>query len=161
MYYQTFKQIDMDTEINNGIKSFLGLGIYFLTIEFLGLTHTTFLRMLNIFIVGYFMHKSITQRVMEGRNFLTLFGSAFFTNLIAVLLSTIALSGYIYFLRGAEHISTLSQPLLSIGHFKLSVGQFSFAIFAEGLSSGVIMSFVFMQYWKNKTKKSISFNKQN
>lgn len=150
----------MDTEINNGIKSFFGLGIYFLTIEFFGLTHTTFLRMLNIFIVAYFMNKSITQRVTEGRNFLTLFGSAFFTNLIAVLLSTIALSGYIYFLRGAEHINTLAQPLLSIGHFKLTVSQFSFAIFAEGLSSGVILSFVFMQYWKNRTKKIVNYNKK-
>ena len=143
----------MNTEISNGIKAFLALGVYFLTVELLGVTHTTFLRMLNIFIVGYFVNKSIVSRAREGGSFLALFGSAFFTNLVAVVLSTVALTGYIHFFKGVDHISTLAQPLLALGGFKLSVAQFSFAIFAEGFASGVILSFGMMQFWKNRIRK--------
>lgn len=140
----------MDTEINNGLKAFLALGIYFLIIEALGIKHTTFLRLLNIFIVAYFTNKAIISRKSNNQNFISLFGSAFFTNLIAVALSTISLTGYIYFFRGSDHINTLAQPLLAIGSFKLNLSQFAFAIFAEGFASGVVLSFGMMQYWKNK-----------
>lgn len=146
----------MNTEIYNGIKTFIVLGIYFLIIEGLGLAHSSFLRLLNVFIVVYFVNKSIQSRLVEGKGFLSLFGSAFFTNLIAVVLSTMALAGYVYFFRGTSHIQTLAKPLLAIGGFDLTVSQFSFAIFAEGFASGVIISFISMQYWKNKILNMIS-----
>jgi hypothetical protein len=41
----------MGVEIKNGIKAFFAIGIYFLLIEIVGLTLTTFLRMLNLFFV--------------------------------------------------------------------------------------------------------------
>lgn len=144
----------MGVEIKNGIKAFYAIGIYFLLIEIVGLTHTTFLRMLNIFIAGYYVNKSISERMKKGSNFISLAGSAFSTNLIAVILSTFALSAYIFFFQGVEHISTLSQPLLALGYFKLSLSQFSFAIFAEGFASGIILTFSIMQYWKNKLEIS-------
>jgi len=144
----------MNTEINNGIKSFFVLGIYFLIVEISGVKHTSFLRLLNGLIIAYFINKSISERMSEGRNFIALFGSAIFTNLVAVMLSTIALAGYMYFFRGADYISELAKPLLALGIRELSVSQFSFAIFAEGIASGVVLSFVLMQYWKNKMVKS-------
>lgn len=144
----------MNAEINNGLKAFFVLGVYFFVVEAIGLTHTTFLRMLNILIVGYFVNNIITLRMNEGRNFVSLFVSAFSTNLIAVMLSIISLIGYIYFIQGEEYINTLSKPLLDIGHFKLSLFQFAFAIFAEGFASGIILSFGIMQYRKNKLSSS-------
>ncbi|MBL56703.1 MAG: hypothetical protein CMP61_05910 [Flavobacteriales bacterium] len=144
----------MDTEINNGLKAFLVLGVYFLIVEALGVEHSTYLRILNVFIVGYFVNNSISKRMKEGKNFIGLFASAFVTNLIAVMLSTIALAGYIFFFQGVEHINSLAQPLLAIGYFNLSVSQFAFAIFAEGFAAGIILSFGLMQYWKNKMEGS-------
>lgn len=141
----------MDTEINNGLKAFIALGLYFLVLDSLGLAQSAFLRIFNIVIILYFINKSIKYRIEEGRNFLSLFVSAFFTNLIAVIFSTISLALYISFFRGADHMSTLAQPMLSIGYSNLSVSQFSFAIFAEGFASGVVLSFGLMQFWKNRT----------
>ncbi len=143
----------MDRELNNGIKAFLVLGIYFIVIELLGVKHTAFLRLLNIFIVAYFVNKSIKGSIGEGKGFIALFGSAFFTNLIAVVLSTVALVVYINFFKGVSHIESLAQPLLALSGFELSLSQFTFAIFAEGFASGVILSFGMMQYWKNRIAK--------
>lgn len=145
----------MDTEINNGIKTFIALGVYFLIIEGLGLAHSSFLRVFNGIIVAYFINLSIQSRLKEGKGFLSLFASAFFTNLIAVALSTISLAGYIYFFRGVNHIGTLAEPLLAIGGFNLTISQFSFAILAEGFASGMIISFISMQYWKNRVLKLV------
>ena len=144
----------MEVEIKNGIKAFFVIGIYFLLVEVLGFNHTTFLRMLNLLIAGYYVNKSIIERMKKGSNFVSLIVSAFSTNLIAVILSTFALSSYIFFFQGVEHIKTLSQPLLALGYFDLSLSQFSFAIFAEGFASGIILSFSIMQYWKNKLESS-------
>lgn len=143
----------MNKELNNGIKAFFVLGIYFIIIEMLGIEHTAFLRLLNIFIIAYFVNKSIVERVKQGKSFIALFGSAFITNFIAVILSTVALTVYIDFFKGIDHIETLAQPLLATGDFNLSLSQFSFAIFAEGFASGIILCFGMMQFWKNRISK--------
>lgn len=142
----------MDIEVKNGIRAFLVIGVYFLIIEFLNVKHTAFLRVLNILIVGVFVNKSILNGIREKRSFLSVFGSAFFTNLVAVVLSTIALAIYITLIKGESQIGLLAQPLLSIGSGQLNTAQFSFAIFAEGFASGVILSFGMMQFWKNRTQ---------
>jgi len=141
----------METEVNNGIKAFLVLGFYFLALEVLELSHSTFLRFFNAVIVGYFMNLSVRSRVYEGRGFLAVFGSALFTNFFAVIFSTIGIAMYIKFVRGVEYIEMLAQPVFAEGGFILNTSQFTFSIFAEGFASGIVLSFGLMQYWKNKT----------
>jgi hypothetical protein len=72
------------------------------------------------------------------------------TSILTVFLSTIGLAAYIHFWIGNDYINSLSQPLLNIGALQLSLIQFGFAIFTEGIASGVILSFGLMQYWKNR-----------
>lgn len=140
----------MKTELKNGSKAFLILGAYFMAIESFGMAHSSFLRFLNFIILGYFVNQSIFLGLKRKQGFLNQFGSAVFTSFIAVFLSTFALIVYIS-LRGQGHIETLASPLLVGGSFKLNVGQFAFGIFAEGFASGMILSFILMQYWKNRT----------
>lgn len=141
----------MKTVLKNGIFAFAGIGVYFIIAELLGFSQSTPLRLLNFFILGYFVNRTILRGKKLNKTFIVQFTNSFLTTILTVFLSTISLALYIHYFTDTDYINSLSQPILNITSLKLSLIQFSFAIFTEGIASGVILSFGLMQYWKNRT----------
>ena len=140
----------MKTVLKNGISAFTLIGIYFLMAELLGFSKSTGFRFLNFFILGFFVNKTILDAKKTNKTFVVQFTSSFITSILTVFLSATALACYIHFWIGSEQIESLSKPILNMGSIKLNLIQFSFAIFTEGIASGIILSFGLMQFWKNR-----------
>ena len=140
-------------ELNNGILIFVGIGIYFLTMELLGLSDVFLLRMLNIFIVIYFLNKTIKSNYSEGKTeYLENLISGTLTALIGVFLSVAGLLIYISIKGGDVYLAKLSQNFL-FGGGTPSVNQYCIGLLFEGIASSVIISFTLMQYWKDRALK--------
>ena len=140
-------------ELNNGILIFVGIGIYFLTMELLGLSDVFLLRMLNIFIVIYFLNKTIKSNYSEGKTeYLENLISGTLTALIGVFLSVAGLLIYISVKGGDVYLAKLSQNFL-FGGGTPSVNQYCIGLLFEGIASSVLISFTLMQYWKDRALK--------
>jgi hypothetical protein len=140
-------------ELNNGILTFIGIGIYFLTMELLGLSDIFLLRLLNIFIVIYFLNKTIKSNYHEGKTeYLENLISGALTSIIAVFLSVSGLFIYISMKGGNTYLARLSENFL-FGGGTPSIYQYCLGLFFEGLASSVIITFTLMQYWKDRPIK--------
>ena len=79
-------------ELVNGFIIFIGIGLYFLLMEFLGLADMYFLRLFNILFVFYGTNKTLKSNFAEGKTILASNAvSALFTSLSGVFLSIIGL----------------------------------------------------------------------
>lgn len=137
-------------EFRNGTIIFVGIGIYFLVMEMLGLSDNFYLRILNIFIVLYGTNRTIKANIYDGQNdYLFNLTSGAMTAFIGVILSVIALNIYIHLRGGAAYIKTLSEAFLFGG--SPSIYQYCAGLLFEGLASSAIGAFTLMQYWKGKT----------
>ena len=140
-------------ELNNGILIFVVIGIYFFTMELLGLSHLFFLRMLNIFIVIYFLNKTIKSNYSEGKtDYLENLISGTLTALTGVVLSVAGLLIYISMKGGDAYLAKLSQNFL-FGGGTPSMNQYCIGLFFEGIASSIIITFTLMQYWKDRPVK--------
>lgn len=145
--------MSISKELNNGILIFVGIGIYFLTMELLGLSDIFLLRMLNIFIVIYFLNKTIKSNYNEGKtDYLENLISGTLTALIGVVLSVAGLLIYISTKGGDAYLAKLSQNFL-FGGGTPSVNQYCIGLFFEGIASSIIITFTLMQYWKDRYLK--------
>lgn len=137
-------------ELLNGILIALGVGIYFLIVELLGLSNNYFLRVLNVLFVFYGVNRTIKQNLLEGKNgYLTNLLSSGLTALIGVCISIAGLLFYIYRKGGTEYINTLSEQFLFGG---VTVNEYCFGLLFEGLASSIIVVFITMQFWRSKTR---------
>lgn len=145
--------MNISKELNNGVLIFVGIGIYFLVMELLGLSHLFFLRMLNIFIVIYFLNKTIKSNYNEGKiDYLENLISGTLTSLIGVVLSVVGLLIYISMRGGDAYLAKLSQNFL-FGGGTPSMNQYCIGLFFEGIASSIIITFTLMQYWKDHPVK--------
>lgn len=97
----------------NGFIIFLGIGIFFLIMDFLKLSHVYYLRIFNVFIVIYGINRTIKQNQADGvRGYLTNFIAAFTTSMIGAVLSIASLLGYIEYRGGEQYLKMLSQGFL-------------------------------------------------
>ncbi|MEW5677526.1 hypothetical protein ABGT15_14545 [Flavobacterium enshiense] len=137
-------------EFRNGVIIFVGIGIYFLLMEFLGWSDIFYMRFLNVFIVLYGINRTIKANLFAGHNdYLYNLTSGAMTAFIGVILSVIALNVYIHLRGGAEYIKTLSEAFLFGG--TPSIYQYCVGLLFEGLASSAIGAFALMQYWKGQT----------
>lgn len=137
-------------EFINGFIIFVGIGIYFLFMEVLGLSDNFFLRILNVFIIFYGINRTIKANIYAGQNdYLFNLTSGALTAFVGVILSIIGLNIYIHIQGGEEYIKTLSEAFLFGG--SPSVYQYCAGLLFEGLASSAIAAFTLMQYWKGKT----------
>ncbi|CAM3713353.1 hypothetical protein FSS13T_25330 [Flavobacterium saliperosum S13] len=137
-------------EFINGFIIFVGIGIYFLFMEVLGLSDNFFLRILNVFIIFYGINRTIKANIYGGQNdYLFNLTSGALTAFVGVILSIIGLNIYIHIQGGEEYIKTLSEAFLFGG--SPSVYQYCAGLLFEGLASSAIAAFTLMQYWKGKT----------
>ncbi|MEY3500550.1 MAG: hypothetical protein RL308_2219, partial [Bacteroidota bacterium] len=115
----------------------------------LGLSNIYYLRILNVFIVLYFINRTLQSNIIEGKKeYLQNAIAAGATAIIGVTLSVIGLYIYIIYRGGETYIHQLSNAFI-IGN-KSSVNEFCLGLFFEGIASSVIVTLIVMQYWSRQ-----------
>lgn len=140
-------------EILNGILIFLGIGIYFIILELLGLSDQTYLRMLNIVFAIYGVNRTIKTNYETGiHGYLTNFVSALVTAAVGAILSVTALLIYIKMQGGVEYLRSLSENFI-FGGGNITIQQYCIGLLFESAAGSLAIVFVLMQYWKGKVEK--------
>lgn len=138
-------------ELLNGILIFAGIAIFFLAMELLGLSKSYYLRILNVLIVYYGVHRTIQSNMTEeNSSYVNNLISAGLTAFIGVFLSVIGLVAFIYIKGGSRFIDTLSEGFLFGG--KPTINEYCIGLLFEGIASAVIVVFIAMQFWRSKTE---------
>jgi|CXWL01.2.fsa_nt_gi hypothetical protein len=136
-------------ELVNGFVIFIGIGLYFLLMELLGLADMYFLRLFNVLFVFYGTNKTLRSNFAEGKTILVSNAvSALFTSLSGVFLSIAGLIIYSYIKGGDIYIESLSKTFLFGGN--PSVMTYSTSLLFEGIVSAVIVTFMLMLYWDTR-----------
>ncbi len=139
----------LPTEFYNGFLIFIGIGIYFLAMEALGLADLFYLRLLNILIVFYGTNRTLKLNFREGKTlFATNIASALLTSLTGVILSIMGLITYSFIKGGDLYVQSLSKTFLFGGN--PSVMTYSISLLFEGIVSAVIVSFILILYWETR-----------
>ncbi|MBF6641651.1 hypothetical protein IVB69_09170 [Flavobacterium sp. J49] len=137
-------------EIVNGILIFAGIALYFLIMEFFGLSKVIYLRMLNAAFVYYGVSRTLQSNFKEGKTgYVANLLSAGTTAITGVLLSVAGLVTYIYARGGNEYVKNLSGEFLFGGN--PTANEYAIGLLFEGIASGVIVVFIAMQLFRNKT----------
>jgi hypothetical protein len=135
-------------ELKNGFLIFLGIALFFLAMDFLGLASKNHLRALNAFIVLYGINKSIKNNMHNGvTDYLENLLSGFKTGIIGVFLGIVGLIIYIYIKGGESYLLKLSDTFFFVG--KTNIIKYCSVLLFEGIASSLIGSFALMQYWKD------------
>ena len=143
-------------EFLNGLMIAVLLGFYFFMIDKMGYSDNSFLRLFNGVFVFMGVNSTIKYKFLDRKvNYLQGFGSAIITSTIGVTVAVIGLFIYVNLMHDAEYLQNLSTLLIG-GANDITIGQYCIALFIEGFTSGIIVSFVCMQYWKNATINSTS-----
>ena len=131
---------------------FLGIGIYFIILELLGIADQAYLRILNIVFVLYGVNRTIKSNAETGvHGYFTNFISGIVTAMIGAVLSIVALLVYIKFKGGGEYLKSLSENYI-FGGGELSIEQYALGLFFESTAGAFAVVFVLMQYWKGKVE---------
>lgn len=140
-------------ELSNGIIIFAGIAVYFLVIEFFGLSQIIYLKMVNALIVFYGVNRTLKANFAAGkRGYFSNLISSGLTAVLGVFLSVGGLLLYIYLRGGDSYINTLSKDFLFGGN--PTANQYCIGVLFEGLASAVIVVFVTMQLWRGKSSSS-------
>lgn len=136
-------------ELYNGCIIFLGIGLYFLLMEALGLADLFYLRLLNILFVFYGTNRTLKSNFKEGKLiFASNIASALLTSVTGVILSIVALITYSFAKGGDLYVQSLSKTFLFGGN--PSVMTYSISLLFEGIVSAVIVSFILILYWETR-----------
>lgn len=136
-------------ELINGILIFIGIGIYFMSMNLAGLSNVLVLRLFNVVFILYGVNKTIVSNLIEGnKGFLSNAISAFSTSFIGVFFSILGLLAYSYLNGGDAFIQNLSKTFLFGGN--PSVNIYCISLFIEGIASSVIVTLLLMLYYNNK-----------
>lgn len=139
-------------ELINGFLIFLGIAAYFLIIEYLGLADEFYLRIFNILIIAFGINLTIKQNNQDGINgYFTNLISGVITSMIGAILSVGSLLFYIQSKGGEAYLEKLSKGFL-FGGGDLNVSYYCIGLLFESIASSIIVTFVLMQYWKNKVE---------
>jgi len=139
-------------ELTNGIIIFLGIGIYFIILEFAGLSDQVYLRFLNILFVAYGVNRTIKSNQADGiRGYNTNFVSAVMTSMIGAVLSIASLLAYVQYKGGEAYLKNLSDNFI-FGGGELTINHYCIGLLFESVAASLIVSFCLMQYWKDKVE---------
>jgi|TARA_B110000305_G_scaffold241441_1_gene315614 hypothetical protein len=135
--------------INNAVKIFLGIVLFFFLMKLIGLDEFTELRILNFAFVFWGVNTAIKQnrKTQENSMYLHNLFIGFFTSFVSVIMVCIALTVYLYYIE-PSFIQVLENS--SLWGTSLTPPLMAFALFIEGVASSMICTFILMQYWKNK-----------
>lgn len=136
-----------NTVLKNAVIIFVGIALFFLAMDFLGLASKNYLRALNAFIVLYGIRRTIKENYSNGKmEYLENFFSAFITGVLGVFLGIIGLIIFIYLKGGESYLNVLSDTFFFVG--KVSVLQYCVVLLIEGIASCLIGTLVLMQFYK-------------
>jgi hypothetical protein len=137
-------------ELTNGFIIFLGISIYYLIIEFLGLSDQVYLRMANIIFVIYGINRTIKMNHADGiRGYNTILLSAVLTSFVGAILSVGSLLAYIEYNGGVQFLTNLSKGFI-FGGGELTIYHYCIGLLFESIAASLMVSFILMQYWKGK-----------
>lgn len=138
------------TVLKNGFLIFLGIALFFLVMDLLGLASKNYLRALNAFIVLYGIRKTIKDNYLKGKmDYFENFFSGFVTGVLGVFLGIVGLIIFIHLKGGEIYLNTLSDTFFFVG--KVSIIQYCGVLFFEGVASSLIGTLVLMQFYNNAT----------
>jgi hypothetical protein len=136
-------------EFQNGFLIFLGIAIYFLFMNLVGLSDVFYLRLFNTLFVLYGVNRTIMMKIHDGEVFLVNNAkSAMKTSLIGVFLSIIGLIIFSYLQGGDQYVQSLSKTFLFGGN--PSVMTYSICLLFEGIASTVVVTMLLLLYWNNR-----------
>ncbi len=136
-------------EFQNGFLIFLGIAIYFLLMNLVGLSDVFYLRLFNTLFVLYGVNRTIMMNIHDGEVFLVNNAkSAMKTSLIGVFLSIIGLIVFSYLQGGDQYVQSLSKTFLFGGN--PSVMTYSICLLFEGIASTVVVTMLLLLYWNNR-----------
>ena len=134
------------TDVKHGIFVFLMIGLFFLIIDALGLSHIDYLKLVNIIFVFIGVNWTLKNYAKKGGNYLRLFSAGLVTALVGVGLSILGLFIYLEWILSSYNLADYSNTMIP----STTLSQYILALFAEGLSSSIIIVFGLLQYWKNR-----------
>lgn len=138
-------------ELQNGFLIFIGVGLYFILMEALGLADLFYLRVFNVLILLYGTHRTLEANYAEGKkSIFPNLTSALFTSLVGVFLSIAGLVAYSYAKGGDSYVESLSKTFLFGGN--TSIMNYTISLLFEGIASAVIVSFILILYWDKRYK---------
>lgn len=130
------------------INSTIYIAAFFIFLSLFGMEHNTYLRFVNLAIVFYFSNKLARKNFKENDTWIYLNGfvSIFTMNAITTIFSII---GFIIYVLVVDDLflTKIDGGLLWPKGIKLP--QACSALFLEGISGAIIVSFVLMHYWKS------------
>ncbi|MFT7396502.1 MAG: hypothetical protein ACI96G_001258 [Flavobacterium sp.] len=136
-------------ELYNGIIIWIGISIYFLSMQALDLADLFYLRALNILFIYYGANRMLRSNYKEGKTELpTNAISALITALIGVFISIAGLVSYSYIQGGDKYIESLSASFLFGGD--PTVVTYGVSLLFEGIVSAVIVTYTLMLFWKKR-----------
>ena len=136
-------------ELYNGIIIWIGISIYFLSMQALDLADLFYLRALNILFIYYGANRMLRSNYKEGKTELpTNAISALITALIGVFISIAGLVSYSYIQGGDKYIESLSASFLFGGG--PTVVTYGVSLLFEGIVSAVIVTYTLMLFWKKR-----------
>lgn len=137
----------------NGIIIYVGIALFFLLMEVLGLSDQVYLRLVNFVFVIYGINRTIKANYNDNINgYFTNLSSAFLTSFIGLMLGIFSFMTYVEIQGGDEYLHKMEQSYV-FGGGEPSIYEFCIALFIEGIAAGAIVSFAMMQYWKDKVEK--------
>lgn len=139
--------------IINGIIIFACIGAIFLIMEMLGLKDEIYLRLLNFIPVIWGINRTIKANVHDHIDgYFTNLLSGIFTGLTSLILGLIAFMIYVEVNGGDQYLENFKESYI-FGGGEPSVYQFCIGLFLEGAAASLIVSFMLMQFWKDKVEK--------
>lgn len=136
-------------EIINGFFIFVGIGVFFILMELLNLSHLFYLRLLNVLFIFYGVNRTLKMNLSEGKtSFIPNAISATITSFSGVVFSIVALIIYSYAKGGDTYVKSLSQAFMFGG--EPSVMTYSLCLLFEGTASCIIVTLMLMLLWNNK-----------
>lgn len=132
--------------------TFIGLVIYFMIMKFAGFVHVSELRFLNVLIAaagGVGAIKYYNNQSPKHIKYLTGLSICFSTIVISSVLFAAFIFCYLQF-ADPELLNTIriDAPVMGINITPLTAAM---SVVAEGLVSGLLISFIAMQYYKDDT----------
>jgi len=150
---QNFKIMKASRIITNGILIFIAIGLFFLLMDALNLSHIIYLRLVNFVFVIWGINRTIKSNFNDNLNgYFTNIGSAILTGVVSLVLSVFAFMLYAEYKGGEEYLQNFASDYI-FGGGNPSPYQFGIGLFIEGLAASVIVSFTLMQFWKDKLEK--------
>lgn len=137
------------TEIKNGIIIFIGMVLYFLLMDVLGLSKYYYLRILNVFIILYGLNRTIKHNLSIGKTkYITNMISCVLTGLIGTVLSLLVLMITLSLKDNGAYLTHLSDAFKMAN--EVTEAEYIFGLLIQAVATVVVVSLIFMQYWKTK-----------